>query len=113
MSRPTTSEREARLAREVTTRAIRRLDVLQWLLLAGTAGLAVGGGAVVAWLLSSQVDLPFRATWITTSAVIFVVSGGISLGRLLRAHRHAPERRSGIGRPGGRAGGRREGERDG
>lgn len=86
------SEREARAAREVTARAIRRLDLLQALLLVGTGVLAVGGGALIAWLLAARAGLPFRATWIATSVVIFVVSGGISLVRMARAHRAAARR---------------------
>ena len=82
-----TLERETRAAREVTARAIRRLDVLQRLLLAATAALAVGGGAVVAWLLAGQVGFAFRPTWIAASVVIFVVTGVISLARVLRERR--------------------------
>lgn len=92
MSGPPSTERETRAAREVTARAIRRLDVLKWLLLAGTAALAVGGGAVVAGLLSGQVGFAFRPTWIAASVVIFVVSGAVSLVRM-RRERRRPSRR--------------------
>lgn len=82
------SEREAaRVTHEITARAIRRLDILEWVILAGAAGLAVLGGAVLAWLLYVPLGVSFRTVWIVASLVLFVVPGVISLARLRRDER--------------------------
>ncbi len=80
MSDRSRSEKEqARAVAEVARRAIRRLDILEWLIYAGAAGLAILGGAGVAWLLSQAGGADFRATWIVGSLVIFVVAGLIAV----------------------------------
>ena len=56
MSRRTREERDAQIMHEVTSRAIRRLDVLEWVILAGAVVLAAGGGAAVAWLIAPTIE---------------------------------------------------------
>jgi hypothetical protein len=55
-------EETARVTQEITARAIRRLDILEWLIFAGAAGLAVVGGGLLALLLAGPLgfdsDLP-------------------------------------------------------
>jgi hypothetical protein len=67
--------------REEMERAIRRLDALEWVILLAAVGFALGGGALVAWLLSAGSRLPFRGTWIVLSILLLVVPGGIVLLR--------------------------------
>lgn len=68
--------KEIEAARRVTRRAIRRLDVLEYIILLIALGLALLGGALVAWVLSSGTDLSFRWVWAVTSLLLFVVPGG-------------------------------------
>jgi uncharacterized membrane protein len=83
----TSREEEARQARKVVARAIRRLDILEWVGFAAAAGLAIGGGWAVAWLLQAPTGLAFRPTWVVASLVLFVVPGGISLMLMRREER--------------------------
>jgi len=79
-------EQTARL-REFTARAARRLDYLEWLILAGAVGAATAGGALIALLLSDVADFPFRLTWIVASVLLFVVPGGLALRRVKKEER--------------------------
>jgi hypothetical protein len=84
----TRSDREAaRVAQEITSRAIRRLDILEWVILGGAAGLALAGGAAVAWLVHEPVGVGFRTVWATASLGLFVVPGVITVSRLRRDER--------------------------
>lgn len=65
-------------------RAIRRLDVLEWVLLAVIAALALGGGWVIAWLLA-DFGLPFQASWVMSAILLFAVPGAVVLLRERRA----------------------------
>ena len=88
MSPPSHADREAaRRAREVTQRAIRRLDVFEGVLMVGGVALALVSGAVVAWLLSGIWGWPFRPVWIVASLVLFVVPGLIAIIRIRREAR--------------------------
>ncbi len=83
MSRPSQWEREAAKATsDFARKAIRRLDVLEWVILAVTMGLAIGGGALVALIIERGSGLAFRATWIVTSLILFIVPGAVVLWRL-------------------------------
>jgi hypothetical protein len=83
VSRPSQWEREAAKATsDFARKAIRRLDVLEWVILAVTAGLAIGGGALVALLMERGAGLAFRATWIVTSLILFIVPGAVVLWSL-------------------------------
>lgn len=70
-------DRETRIAREVANRAIRRLNVLEYLILLAALGLALAGGALVGWILHAAVGLPFRWGWVGGSLLLFVVPGGL------------------------------------
>ena len=63
--------------REEMQRAIRRLDALEWVILFAAVGFAMGGGALVAWILSAGTGLGFRSTWIVLSILLLVIPGGI------------------------------------
>jgi hypothetical protein len=56
-------------------RAIRRLNALEWILLLAAVVMALGGGALVAWILSTGSDLSFRATWAVLSVILLVAPG--------------------------------------
>lgn len=82
MRPPAQWEKEAAKATsEVARRAIRRLDLLERVMIAAVAGLAVGGGFVVAALLGGRIGLGFRATWIVASLLLMIVPGAIGLAR--------------------------------
>jgi uncharacterized membrane protein len=67
--------------REEIERAIRRLDALEWVILGAALAFALGGGALVAAMLSAGTGLAFRPTWIVLSLALLVVPGGIVLIR--------------------------------
>jgi hypothetical protein len=67
--------------REEMERAIRRLDALEWVILLAAVACAVGGGALVAWMLNAGTGLAFRPTWIVLSILLLVVPGGIVMLR--------------------------------
>jgi hypothetical protein len=87
-------EDDARVTSEVARRAIRRLDVLEWVILAVAAGLAVGGGWLVAWMLAGTSEA-FRTVWMVTSLLLFVVPGAIAFARLKRDERKTKAERRG------------------
>jgi uncharacterized membrane protein len=83
VSRPSRWEQEAAKATsEVARRAIRRLDVLEWAILAVAAALAIGGGALVAMILVGRSAPAFRTAWMVISLILFVVPGAVALVRL-------------------------------
>lgn len=86
---------EAQAAHEVASRAIRRLDILEAVMVGGGAVLALLGGAVVAGLLTGIAGLAFRTTWIVASLVLFVVPGTITIMLIRRDARS--EARDGAG----------------
>lgn len=67
--------------REVVRRVLRRLDVLESMILGAAAILALLGGALVAWLLSASLGLSFRISWFVASLLLFVVPGAIAYAR--------------------------------
>ena len=89
MSERARIQREAQVAHEVAARAIRRLDILEWVILAGAAVLAVAGGAAVAWLIAPTVGFGFRTVWMVMSLLLFVVPGAIAIMRMRRDERDA------------------------
>jgi hypothetical protein len=70
---------EAKVASEVARRAIRRLDVLEWVMLMAAGALAVGGGALVSLLLVGRAGQGFRVVWIATSLLLMIVPGVLVL----------------------------------
>jgi hypothetical protein len=67
--------------REEMARAMRRLDVLEWMILAFAIIVALLGGAMVAFILSAGTELPFRATWAVISILLLAVPGIFVFGR--------------------------------
>jgi hypothetical protein len=95
---PTQWEREAsKVTREVARKAIRRLDVLEWVILAATMALAIGGGALVALLVVGREGAGFRGTWIVTSLLLLIVPGAVVLLRQRKEEREREARASGPG----------------
>lgn len=67
--------------REVMDRAIRRLNILEYVILGAAALLALLGGALVAWLASISLEVSFRISWVVASLLLFAVPGGIVYAR--------------------------------
>jgi uncharacterized membrane protein len=85
---PNRADREAAaLAHEVARRAIRRLDMLEWVIFAVGAVLATLGGAFIAWMLSTLGGWNFRFVWIGASLLLFVVPGTMAIVRIRREER--------------------------
>lgn len=63
----------------VTRRAIRRLDILEWVMVLAGVGVATGGGWVLAWILNGAGGWDHRTTWIAASLLLFVVGGGATI----------------------------------
>lgn len=82
--------------REEMERAIRRLDRLEWVILAFAVGVALLGGGAVAWVVSAGTELPFRATWAVLSVLLLAVPGILVFAR----ERRRPDR-GGDGSPRG------------
>ncbi|TVR64368.1 MAG: hypothetical protein EA422_06480 [Gemmatimonadales bacterium] len=78
-------------------RAIRRLNVLEYMIVVAAVLLALAGGWVVAFLLSAGTDLPLRPTWAVLSLSLIIVPAAAVFGReRLRAKRRDhPEARDG------------------
>ncbi|MEQ9569530.1 MAG: hypothetical protein RLN75_05025 [Longimicrobiales bacterium] len=82
---------DARLAREVTHRAIRRLGLLETVLMLAAGIFALLAGALAALLVAEVTGWAFRPVWIAASVIFFVVPGGTVL---IRARRDEAERRA-------------------
>jgi hypothetical protein len=87
VSRRSRQDEETRKTREVATRAVRRLEFVEWALLAGAVALALGGGAVAAALLASALGVSFRLLWASASVVMLVVPGGLALRKARQEER--------------------------
>lgn len=83
-------EEKARQGREAVAWVLRRLDVLEYLILFFALVLALIGGALVAWVLGSALDLPFRATWGIASVLLFILPGGFVYLREFRKRGDVP-----------------------
>ena len=79
--------------REEMERAIRRLNVLEYFILAAAFLLALVGGGVAAYILSAGTEVPFRLTWAVISLVLLIIPGFFVFGR------DYLERRGGRGQP--------------
>lgn len=79
-------------AREAMDRAIRRLNLLEFIILGGAALAAVVGGWLTAWLARNALGAPFRFTWILASLLLFVVPGVLVWSRERRAQGGPPSR---------------------
>lgn len=67
--------------REEMERAIRRLNMLEYLILAAAFLLALAGGGVVAYVLSAGTTLPFRLMWAVLTLLLLVIPGALVFGR--------------------------------
>lgn len=81
------SAEETREAREAVSRAIKRLNVLEAIIVGAAVIVALGGGWLGALLARGMFDLPFRTTWMVLSVVFFVVPAAISLTMERRGRR--------------------------
>ena len=82
---------DTRAARKVMTRAIRRLNVLEWILLGAAAIASLVGGWLAALLGRSALGLPFRATWMIASLLLFLIPGAMALVAERRSRNAAPD----------------------
>ena len=64
-----------RAVREEMERVIRRLNVLEYLILGAAALMALGGGALTALLLKESFGSSFRTAWFVSSLLLFLVPG--------------------------------------
>ena len=83
-------EEKAEAAREAVTWVIRRLDVLEYLILFFALILAFAGGALVAWVLAPVLGFSFRAVWAVGSILLFILPGGFVYLRELRTRGKIP-----------------------
>jgi hypothetical protein len=74
-------QEDVRVTQEVAARAIRRLNVLEWMILGGAGLIAVLGGALASWLIATQLKVSFRLTWIGLSMLLLAVPGLIVILR--------------------------------
>jgi uncharacterized membrane protein len=77
--------------RRMMETAIRRLNVLEYLILGVAMGLALLAGALAAWMAESLMGTSFRLSWALSSLLFFVVPGWI----VFRRERRARARRDG------------------
>ncbi len=67
--------------RRMMETAIRRLSVLEWVILGVAVVLALLAGALAAWLVENLTGAPFRLTWTLSSLLFFIVPGWVVLRR--------------------------------
>ncbi len=65
--------------------AIRRLNVLEYVILGFAMALALAAGAVMAWVLRNATGASFRISWIVASLLFFAVPGFLVLMRERRS----------------------------
>ena len=94
--------------RKEVKRAIRRLDILEWVILGAAAIVALLGGWLVAWLVRG-LGIPFRLTWTIASVLLFAVPGVSVLAREAGGFSRLPIVREPTRDAVGGAGGKREG----
>lgn len=83
-------------ARAVTRRAVRRLDFLEWIIFIVGAALSVGGGLVLAWMVTGFTGWDFRWTWIGASLMLFVGAGGAAVLKIRKDAREDARRLAAI-----------------
>jgi uncharacterized membrane protein len=92
VSRKADQEELARVTRQIAARAARRLDFLEWVIMAGAGVAAAVGGALLALLLGLTVGLPFRITWIVASLLLFIIPGWLALRKVKKEDRERREK---------------------
>jgi len=70
-----------RETRKDMERAIRRLNVLEYVIMVAAVLVALAGGGLVAFLLSAGSDLPLRPTWAVISLLLIVIPAAAVFGR--------------------------------
>ena len=71
--------------RRMMETAIRRLNVLEYVILGVAMALALLAGALAAWMVESVTGASFRPTWAVSSLLFFIVPGWIVLRRERRS----------------------------
>ena len=71
--------------RRMMETAIRRLNVLEYVILGIAMALALLAGALAAWMVEGVTGAPFRLTWALSSLLFFVVPGWVVFQRERRA----------------------------
>ena len=69
--------------RRMMETAVRRLNVLEYLILA--MAMALAAGVLTAWILRSETGASFRISWIVASLLFFLVPGFLVLRRERRS----------------------------
>ncbi len=67
--------------RRMMETAIRRLNVLEYVILGVAMVLALLAGALAAWMVENLTGAPFRLTWAASSLLFFIVPGWVVLRR--------------------------------
>ena len=73
--------------RRMMETAIRRLDLLEYVILGVAMLLALVAGALTAWILQGTTGVSFRIMWVVTSLLFFGVPGFLVLLRERRSQR--------------------------
>jgi len=88
---PSAWEKEAaKVTSEVARRAIRRLDVIEWVILLVAVALSIAGGWLVAAILVGREHESHRMVWMIVSVVLLVAPGAAALARF-RQEKHGKE----------------------
>lgn len=66
-------------------RAVRRLNIIEYFILAAAAAMSLGGGALVALLLNELTGAAVRISWFISSLLLFSVPGFFVLRRESRS----------------------------
>ena len=80
---------DVQAAREVVSRAIRRLNLLETLIMGAAAVVALLGGWLGALLARSAFGLPLRTTWMVLSLLLFIVPAVVAWTMERRRRREA------------------------
>jgi predicted lysophospholipase L1 biosynthesis ABC-type transport system permease subunit len=84
-----------RETRKDMERAIRRLNILEYVIMVAAVLVALAGGGLVAFLLSAGSELPFRPTWAVISLLLIAVPAAAVFGReRMRTAREKREKES-------------------
>ncbi len=71
--------------RRMMETAIRRLNILEYVILGVAMMLALLAGSLAAWMVENLTGAPFRPTWAVSSLLFFIVPGWMVLRRERRA----------------------------
>ena len=88
-ARRSTTPEDVEAAREVVSRAIRRLNLLETLIMGAAVVVALIGGWLGALLARSAFGMPMRTTWMVLSLLLFVVPGALAWTMERRKRREA------------------------